>query len=105
MRKINISAKIETDSGVTVLDVKEAVTDVINKHFESLRKSWDTLVGERGYKLTVYRSQLISTIIGVDGVVNVASLLFDTKEEDVVLTFSNDLQELPVVGAVTLDEQ
>ena len=105
VRKINISAKIETDSGVTVLDVKEAVTDVINKHFESLRKSWDTLVGERGYKLTVYRSQLISTIIGVDGVVNVASLLFDTKEEDVVLTFSNDLQELPVVGAVTLDEQ
>lgn len=105
VRKINISAKIETDSGVTVLDVKEAVNDVINKHFESLRKSWDTLAGERGYKLTVYRSQLISAIIGVDGVVNVASLLFDTKEEDVVLTFSNDLQELPIVGAVTLDEQ
>lgn len=105
VRKINIFAKIETDSGVTVLDVKEAVNDVINKHFESLRKSWDTLVGERGYKLTVYRSQLISAIIGVDGVVNVASLLFDTKEEDVALTFSNDLQELPVVGAVTLDEQ
>ncbi|WP_285118573.1 baseplate J/gp47 family protein [Lactococcus petauri] len=105
VRKINVSAKIETDSGITVLDVKDTVTDVIAKHFESLRKSWDTLAGERGYKLTVYRSQLISAIIGVDGVVNVASLLFDSKEEDVVLTFSNDLQELPVVGAVTLDEQ
>lgn len=105
VRKINISAKIETDSGITVLDVKDTVTEVINKHFESLRKSWDTLAGERGYKLTVYRSQLISAIIGVDGVVNVASLLFDNKEEDITLTFSNDLQELPVVGMVTLDEQ
>lgn len=105
VRKINISAKIETDSGITVLDVKDTVTEVINKHFESLRKSWDTLAGERGYKLTVYRSQLISAIIGVDGVVNVASLLFDNKEEDIALTFSNDLQELPVVGMVTLDEQ
>ncbi|MCI3860130.1 baseplate J/gp47 family protein [Lactococcus garvieae] len=105
VRKINVSAKIETDSGITVLDVKDTVTDVINKHFENLRKSWDTLVGERGYKLIVYRSQLISAIIGVDGVVNVASLLFDNLAKDVVLTFSNDLQELPVVGAVTLDEQ
>lgn len=104
VRKINISATIETESGITVLDVKELVNAAINSHFESLRKSWDSLNAERGYKMTVYRSQLMAVIVGVEGVTNVSSLLFDGKEEDVILTFSNDLQELPLVGAVILDD-
>jgi hypothetical protein len=39
----------------------------------------------------------------VDGVVNASIPILNDKDDDIKLTFDNDLSELPVVGEVSLN--
>ena len=103
-RVIDVALMIETDSKTTITDVTESVNKAVAAYFEKLCKTWDTLISEREYKVTVYRSQLVVEILKVQGIVNASHVLLDGIDNDVSLIFSNAISELPIVGSVTIND-
>ncbi|MCT1174176.1 baseplate J/gp47 family protein [Lactococcus lactis] len=102
-RVINVELTIETVSHTTIIDVTHGVNQAVQSYFEKLRKSWDTLISEREYKVTVYRSQLVVEVLKVQGVVNASNILLGGHDSDIILTLSGSLAELPMVGSVKIN--
>ena len=73
--------------------------------FKSLRKDWSTIdsVTGRGYKLTVYRSKILSRVMTLEGVTNATMPQLNGKDEDLQLVFTNTTSQLPVLGEVTVN--
>lgn len=102
---ISIETTITPDTSTTVDSLKKAIETGIESYFAQRREAWDDIdkVTGRGYSLTVYRSQILTEIMKVEGVVNATLPVLNGAESDVKMTFTNDTSELPVVGEVTLN--
>ena len=70
----------------------------------SIRQKWGTPVDGAGvqYAATVYLSQVLAALVGVDGVANVTGVQLNGGTADIVLTQSGAVQQVPVLGEVTL---
>lgn len=102
---IDISTKVEVDTQLDAESLKPKILAAIEDYFKLRRIAWsqvNKLTG-RGYALTIYRSQILAAIMKVDGVVNASIPILNDKDDDIKLTFDNDLSELPVVGEVSLN--
>jgi Uncharacterized homolog of phage Mu protein gp47 len=103
-KTINIDVTITTDETVTATDITPAIKQSIDDFFDNLRRvTWPTIVNNRQYVLTVYRNQIIAGLIQIPGVVNVHDLTLNGGEADIALQFTNTVQELPIVGGVTVN--
>lgn len=100
-RTVDISLHIDTEVGATLSELQPLVKAAIDAHFLALRKNWSAHNDLYQYSQTVYRSQLIAAILKVAGVANVSNLRLNGRDADVVLTFTNVLQECAFVGQVT----
>nr|WP_211089163.1 baseplate J/gp47 family protein [Lactobacillus sp. HBUAS51381] len=102
--KVAIESTVTTDSQASVSSVESQVKTGIESYFAKRREAWDDVdkVTGRGYSLTVYRSQILSEIMRVEGVINATLPTLNGKESDVVMVFNDDVSELPVVGEVVL---
>ena len=102
---VNISTNIEVDSQFDINALKPKILDAIEDYFKLRRIAWGQInhTTGRGYALTIYRSQILAAIMKVDGVVNASIPILNDKDDDIKLTFDNDLSELPVVGEVSLN--
>lgn len=102
---ISIETTITPDTSTTVDSLKTAIEAGIESYFAQRREAWDDIdkVTGRGYSLTVYRSQILTEIMKVEGVINATLPVLNAAESDVKMTFTNDISELPVVGEVTLN--
>lgn len=102
---INISTKIEVDTQVDKEALKPKILSAIEDYFKLRRIAWSKInkATGRGYALTIYRSQILSSIMKVDGVVNASIPSLNKVDGDIALIFNNDLSQLPVVGEVNLD--
>lgn len=102
---IDISTKVEVDTQLDAESLKPKILAAIGDYFKLRRIAWshvNKLTG-RGYALTIYRSQILSAIMKVDGVVNASIPTLNGIDDDIALTFNNDLSQLPVVGEVNLN--
>ncbi|WDT65110.1 baseplate J/gp47 family protein [Companilactobacillus crustorum] len=102
---IDISTKVEVDTQLNAESLKPKILTAIEDYFKLRRIAWshvNKLTG-RGYALTIYRSQILSAIMKVDGVVNASIPMLNGIDDDIALTFNNDLSQLPVVGEVNLN--
>lgn len=103
-RTLNFDVTVELDDNVSQSDVKQPVFEAVKIFIDDAKKNkWGTLKNERSYQLNIYISQLIATILKVPGVMNVPSLLINGENKDVQLQFTKELQELPVIGRVTVN--
>lgn len=101
---INISMKVSTEVGLTYVDVTPAIQTALNDFFLNMRKQqWATIQNGRSYALKVFIAQISAAILGVSGVVNVSDLTLNNAAKDITLTFSNTLQEVPILGSVTVN--
>ncbi|MFC6290673.1 baseplate J/gp47 family protein [Levilactobacillus angrenensis] len=102
--QIDIESTVTTDSQATVSSVEAQIKAGIESYFAKRREAWDDVdkVTGRGYSLTVYRSQILSEIMRIEGVINATLPTLNGAESDVVMTFSGEVSELPVVGEVVL---
>lgn len=102
---ISIETTITPDTSTTVDSLKAAIEAGVESYFAQRREAWDDIdkVTGRGYSLTVYRSQILTEIMKVEGVINATLPVLNGSESDVKMTFRNDTSELPVVGEVTLN--
>lgn len=105
LKTVSVSAKITVDQSHTLSDLKDAINESVIDYFEDLDDEWDDVspIG-RGYSQKIYRSQIISRMLQVSGVVNVSELKLDGKDEDIQLKFTNTISELATLGSVVLNE-
>lgn len=100
-RTVDISVHVDTEVGTSLSTLQPLIKEAIEAHFLSIRKNWSSHNELYQYSQTVYRSQLIAAILKVAGVANVSNLRLNGRDADVVLTFTNALQECAFVGQVT----
>ena len=97
--KINITADVELESGITVGNIQKQVEDNIEEYLLSVRKEWadrDTIY--------VYIAQIIVSILRVSGISNVSNALINSSNTDVEITSTALEQFIPVLGEVKLSE-
>lgn len=103
--KVDITSTVEVTSDTTLGAVTEKIKTAIADFFKTLSEKWDTVDVKtgRGYSMTVYRSQLLAEMMKVEGVTNATLPVLNGKEEDLDLSFTSEVSQLPVVGEVTLN--
>ena len=57
------------------------------------------------YAANVYVARVIRAVVNAHGVVNEMSLTLNGANTDIALTESGTVQQIPVIGTVTLSEQ
>ncbi|KAA8371096.1 baseplate J/gp47 family protein [Leuconostoc carnosum] len=103
IKTIAIAMKVVVDGATTVETARQNINKALSDIFLNLRKKWDTLTNARDYVLTIYRAAIIGEIIKINGVVNIENLRLNGQDTDISLIFSSSLQELPILGEVTLN--
>lgn len=101
---INIAANLTLMSGYTKQQVTPAIQEALENYILSLRKEWDNGNEFNQYILRVYISRINAAILNVAGIANVTNTTINSLANDLILTENAQLQELPVLGAVTLNE-
>jgi uncharacterized phage protein gp47/JayE len=105
---INISADIEFQ-GTIVNGLElygDAIKEKIEEYMATVRSSWGNALTAHqiGYPVTVYSARIIYAILSVPEVVNVTNLTINGQSGDLTLTETSALQQVPVVGTITLNE-
>ena len=99
--KSNITLLSESSKATVESGVKQALDD----YFKELRQKWNEInqATGRGYSLVVYRSQILSKIMTVEGIANASLPLLNDKDSDVILIFNNNISQIPFLGEVVLN--
>lgn len=102
---INVSADITLAAGYDIGQIQPEVEAALGEYMLSIRKSWGTPVYAGGveYNANVYLARVLAAIVGVVGVLNVANTQLNGSAADMILTETGQLQQVPVLGTVTLN--
>lgn len=105
--EINVAATLLLSPGYSIEQVQDGVEQQIKNYLLSVRQEWDTNISPTGvqYAANVYVARVISAVVNAPGVVNVMSLTLNGANTDIALTESGTVQQIPVIGTVTLSEQ
>ena len=105
---VNVSADIVFNSAVEdgVSTYGDEIRDAIAAYIATVAKTWgDPLVGRTiSYPVIVYASRVSYAILSVPEVVSVSNLTLNGSAADLVLTETAALQQVPVLGEVTLND-
>lgn len=105
--EIDITATLLLASGYNIEQVRTAVQQQLENYLLSVRQEWDINVSATGvqYAANVYVARITAAIVGAAGVVNVNALTVNGENEDIDLTETGTVQQIPVLGTVTLSAQ
>lgn len=103
---INVTATLMLAPGYNISQVTPLVKTQLENYLLSVRQEWDTNVSATNvqYVANVYVARVISAIVNATGVVNVMSLELNGEDEDITLTETGTVQEVPILGTVNLSE-
>lgn len=99
---VNIEATVTVRNGYMLTQLQTAIETAIENYFRELREDWAVPNDLNHYALSVYSSRINAAILTVAGVANVSNITINGSEEDLELSQSATLQELPYVGTVSL---
>lgn len=105
--ELDISLKVQflntvSDGGFAY---KSQIEKKIEEYLQSVRQSWGTMVKSQKieYAVTVYISRIIYAILDIPEVVNVTEVLINGAASDVVCKEDFSLQQVPILGKVTVN--
>ena len=77
----------------------------IAEYLLEVRRGWGTPINDTtaAYAANVYQSRVLAAILGVTGVVNVTNVTLNGAAADLRLIESGELQQVPIMGTVTLN--
>lgn len=104
-RTINVSGKITLLPGYKLETLMPDIKASLENYLLSLREAWENSDDENNYSVTVYLGRINFTILNVKGVSSAYELKLNETDTDIKLTETSSLQEIPVLGTVSLDEQ
>lgn len=103
-KSIPVSFKLQVISGYTVEQLGPQIKEKLEELFAGLRKEWGVLNADRHvYETVIYMSRIIVAISGILGVANVSEVKIDGLAADKTLQQTGALQELPILGTVTIN--
>lgn len=103
--EVNIAMNVTTAENANIDTIRTNIKTSLGELFKSLRKDWSVIdsVTGRGYKLTIYRSKILSRVMTLEGVANATMPQLNGEDEDLQLVFNNTTSQLPVLGEVTVN--
>jgi uncharacterized phage protein gp47/JayE len=101
-KTIDISATVTTNK-YTLQQLKPSIEAAISDYIMQLRKDWGVAKQDGTYSLGVYISRINHAILSVNDVVNVTNTRINGSDADLTLNQTATLQELPILGTVTLN--
>ena len=103
---IQVTATLELSPGYAIGQVQQPVEEAIEAYLLTIRQAWATNISPSGveYAANVYLSRITAAIVGVTGVVNATGVQLNGGTSDLVLTETGTVQQVPVIGTVTLHE-
>lgn len=104
-RTINVSGKITLLPGYKLETLLPQIKLALEEYLLSLRQAWENSDDENNYSVIVYLGRINFAILNVKGVSSVYKLQLNGTDTDIRLTETSSLQEIPVLGTVSLDEQ
>lgn len=104
-RTINVSGKITLLPGYKLETLLPQIKLALEEYLLSLRQAWENSDDENNYSVIVYLGRINFAILTVKGVSSAYELQLNGTDTDIRLTETSSLQEIPVLGTVSLDEQ
>lgn len=104
-RTINVSGKITLLPGYKLETLLPQIKLSLEEYLLSLRQAWENSDDENNYSVIVYLGRINFAILNVKGVSSAYELQLNGTDTDIRLTETSSLQEIPVLGTVSLDEQ
>lgn len=102
--EINIETSVSIDSRYTLSQLTDPIKAAIAEYLLELRKTWGHPNDLNQYSLAIYISRINASILTVSGVANVTGTKINGNVSDLTLTETATLQQLPVLGSVTINE-
>nr|DAR07503.1 MAG TPA: Baseplate J like protein [Caudoviricetes sp.] len=104
-KNVNISARLQLASGYSISQLTPFIKKELESYFETVRKGWGKQVStdKNEYRANIFRSQIIASILRVQGVLDVSELKLNGANSDIITTQTATLQELPTMGVVSLE--
>lgn len=103
VRTINISVGMNLVPGITANQMTAPIRQVLEDYFLSLRRNWDRADDLGRHSLTAFRSQIMATLLSINEITNVSVVILNNIDNDVQLTQTGQLQEIPILGEVTVN--
>lgn len=104
---LNVSLRVTFASNIVdgVATYKNQIESKIDGYLSSVRSEWGKAIkGQKiQYLVTVYVSRIIYEILTISEIVNVTDVLINGAEQDVSCIETKDLQQVPVMGTVTIN--
>ena len=102
--EINVSATLTLQPGYLVGQVQSGIEAAISAYLLTVSQSWSTNISSTSvqYAANVYVARVTAAIVGVTGVVNATGVQLNGGTEDLILTETGTLQQVPALGTVTL---
>lgn len=97
---INLKTEIVLEVGYSLEQLKDLIKTSINNYLDTVRVNWDVWDSEYEYNLSVYISQINRAILSVSGVANVTNTKINDSFEDLKLTETSSIQEIPFLGEI-----
>lgn len=101
---LNIHTEVQLAVGYQIAQLQDTIEQSIEEYLQTVRLKWDTADDLNQYSLAVYISQINRAILSVPGIDNVRNTTLNDQAEDLILTESAVLQEIPFLGEVTYAE-
>lgn len=100
---LNINAKITLAVGYRLEQIQDRIKAEVETYLTNVKKRWDIQTSNNDYSLTVYISQINRAILSVPGVDNVTNTSINGEQQDLTLTETSELQEIPFLGEMTYE--
>lgn len=100
---LNVTADINTETGVEIAQVQMNVEENIQEYIDGIKRNFGTNLNNT-YVQTIYVSQILAAILNADGVVNAVNVKVNGSSSDVTLVADGQTQQQAQLGTVTLSE-
>lgn len=101
---VNIETTLVLQTGYTKNQVATPIEDALEDYLLGIRRNWAVGNEFNQYILGVYISRINAAILNVPGIANVTNTKINSLTEDLTLLENATTQQLPILGAVTLNE-
>ena len=102
---VNISIDATLEAGYTEEQIKAIIEPILSDYLLSLRKQWGNNTELNNYSLSLFRANLIGILIVIPQILNITEIRLNGADADLFFTETAQLQELPVLGTVTVNAQ
>lgn len=102
---VNISLDVVAEAGYTEEQLKSLIEPILSDYLLSIRKQWDTSNDLNVYSLNLFRANIIGVIISIPQILNITEVRLNGANADISFVETAQLQELPILGTVTINVQ